>query len=163
MIKYQSKIDIEEVKNLIRACGPDTKVYLGADSERIRLEDKWFADYTVVLVVHVNGKNGGKIFGEVSRERDFDQRKDRPITRLMNEVIKVCALYNSIKEHIEDYEIEMHLDINSNKIHGSSCVVDQAIGYVRGVCGVEPKIKPDAFAATFCADRLKELRLANFV
>jgi predicted RNase H-related nuclease YkuK (DUF458 family) len=32
----------------------------------------------------------------------------------------------------------------------------QAIGYIKGVCGKTPKLKPEAFAASYAADRLKE-------
>jgi predicted RNase H-related nuclease YkuK (DUF458 family) len=42
-------------------------------------------------------------------------------------------------------------------MYGSSCVVDEAIGYIRGTCNVLPMVKPQAFAATYCADRLKEI------
>jgi hypothetical protein len=40
---------------------------------------------------------------------------------------------------------------------GSSCVVGEAIGYIKGMCNVVPFVKPKAFAATYCADRLKEI------
>jgi len=36
--------------------------------------------------------------------------------------------------------------------------VQQAIGYIRGTCNVIPFVKPDAFAASYAADRLKDLR-----
>jgi predicted RNase H-related nuclease YkuK (DUF458 family) len=49
------------------------------------------------------------------------------------------------------------LDINPNKEHNSSLVVQQAVGYIKGVCMVEPKVKPLAFAATAAADRYKSL------
>jgi predicted RNase H-related nuclease YkuK (DUF458 family) len=54
--------------------------------------------------------------------------------------------------------VEVHLDINPNEIYGSSCVIQQAIGYIRGTCNVVPMVKPRAFAATCAADRLKSLR-----
>ena len=55
--------------------------------------------------------------------------------------------------------MEIHLDINPDEQYGSSCVAQQAIGYIRGVCNVVPMIKPYAFAASGAADRIKELRL----
>jgi predicted RNase H-related nuclease YkuK (DUF458 family) len=45
-------------------------------------------------------------------------------------------------------------------IHGSSCVVQQAVGYIRGMCNVTPMVKPEAFAASYAADRLKEILAA---
>jgi predicted RNase H-related nuclease YkuK (DUF458 family) len=61
---------------------------------------------------------------------------------------------------LEDYEVAVHLDINPNEMHGSSCVVQQAIGYIRGTCNVVPMVKPEAFAASYAADRLKSLKVA---
>jgi predicted RNase H-related nuclease YkuK (DUF458 family) len=154
------KINIAQVKNFIDAQGPDTKVYLGADSERIRIDDVWYADYTLAIVVHIDGRHGCKIFGEVQREKDFDHKKNRPSMRLMNEVMKVSELFLSLQEVIGDRHIEVHLDLNPNEMYGSSCVVNQAVGYVKGVCNVTPMIKPKAFAASYAADRLKYV-LAN--
>ena len=87
------KINLEQVKAFIEAQGPETKIYLGCDSERMRIDGKWHADYILAIVVHINGKNGCKIFGEVQRERDYDQKQERPRYRLMNEVYKVSELY----------------------------------------------------------------------
>jgi predicted RNase H-related nuclease YkuK (DUF458 family) len=154
------KINIAQVKNFIDAQGPDTKVYLGADSERIRIDDVWYADYTLAIVVHIDGRHGCKIFGEVQREKDFDHKKNKPSMRLMTEVMKVSELFLSLQEAIGDKHIEVHLDLNPNEMHGSSCVVQQAVGYVKGVCNVTPVIKPKAFAASYAADRLKYV-LAN--
>ena len=78
--------------------------------------------------------------------------------RLMNEVYKVSDLYLKLAEIMPDYDIQVHLDINPDEKHGSNCVVQQAIGYIRGTCNVIPFVKPDAFAASCAADRLKGIR-----
>ena len=149
------KLDIEQVKSFIESQGENTKIYLGADSERFMLNGVWYADYTLAVVVHIDGCHGCKIFGEVQRERDYDQRKDKPSLRLMNEVYKVAELFHSLADVLEDRHVEVHLDINPNEMYGSSCVVQQAIGYIRGTCNVVPLVKPKAFAASYAADRLK--------
>ena len=151
------KIDIEEVTEFIRHQGPNTKIYLGADSERFRINNVWWAEYTVAVVVHIDGCHGCKIFGEVSRERDFDQRASRPAMRLMNEVFKVSEMFQKLAPVIEDRPVEVHLDINPDEHHGSNCVIQQAIGYIRGTCNVIPMVKPRAFAASYAADRLRSL------
>ena len=150
-------INIEEVRLFIEAQGPDTKIYIGADSERFRINGVFYADYTLAIVVHIDGRHGCKIFGEVQRERDYDGQRDRPRMRLMNEVYKIAELYQKLHDVLEDRNVEVHLDINPNEMYGSSCVVQQAIGYIRGTCNVIPLIKPKAFAATYAADRLKEV------
>ena len=147
--------NISEVKRYITTSSPETKIYLGADSERNRLEGIWYADYTVAIVIHIDGKHGCKIFGYHQRERDYDQRKDRPNIRLMTEVYKVSEIYLELKDVIEDRPVEVHLDINPSAKHASNQVVQQAIGYIRGTCNLEALIKPNAFAASYAADRLK--------
>lgn len=154
------KLDLQEVKSFIDAQSPDTKIYLGADSERFELKGVWYADYTLAVVVHIDGQHGCKIFGEVCRERDYDQRKDKPALRLMNEVYKVAELFHSLQDVLEDRMVEVHLDINPNEKFGSSCVVQQAIGYIKGTCNVIPMVKPKAFAASYAADRLKQVLAA---
>ena len=149
------KLDLEEVKAFIDAQSPETKIYLGVDSERFNVSGVWYADYITAIVVHVDGCHGCKIFGEVTRERDYDQRKDKPALRLMNEVYKVSEMFQKLADTLEDRYVEVHLDINPDEMYGSSCVVQQAIGYIRGTCNVIPLVKPRAFAASYAADRFK--------
>ena len=151
----KQKINIPQVTEFIKAQTPETRIYLGCDSERYRMRGVWYADYILAIVVHIDGKHGCKLFGEVVTERDYDQRRDRPATRLMTEVYKVSELYLKLADVLEDRDVEVHLDINPDEEHGSSCVIQQAVGYIRGVCNVVPMVKPDAFAASYAADRLK--------
>jgi predicted RNase H-related nuclease YkuK (DUF458 family) len=153
-------INIDEVKAFIDAQSPETKIYIGADSERIKRNDKWVADYTLAIVVHIDGRHGCKIFGEVQTEIDYDAKASRPATRLMNEVYKVAELYQKLVDVIGDREVQIHLDINPDEHYNSSIVIQQAVGYIRGVCNVVPMVKPKAFAASYAADRLKELLAA---
>lgn len=156
----RKEMNIEEVKQYILAQSPETKVYVGADSERFMINNIWHADYTLAVVVHKDGNRGCKIFGEIQRERDFDQQRDKPRMRLMNEVYKVAELYMKLADVLEDRHVEVHLDINPDEHHGSSCVISEATGYIRGMCNVVPMVKPNAFAASYAADRLKELMAA---
>jgi predicted RNase H-related nuclease YkuK (DUF458 family) len=150
-------IDIAEVKAFIDVQSPQTKIYIGADSERFKVGGIWFADYTLAVVVHIDGCHGCKIFGFVDRELDYDHKKSKPAMRLMTEVYKVSELFQSLQDVLEDYHVEVHLDLNKSDEFGSSCVVQQAIGYIKGTCNMTPMVKPDAPAASFCADRLKRI------
>ena len=151
------RIDIDQVRSYIEEQSPETKIYIGGDSERVLINDQWYADYTLVIVVHINGNNGCKIFGEVQRERDWDPKKNKPRMRLMNEVYKIAELYLKLQDVLEDRDVEVHLDINPDERYGSSCVIQEATGYIRGMCNVVPMVKPRAFAASYCADRLKHI------
>jgi len=154
------QIDVTEVETFVRDLGPETRIYLGADSERYKFNRAWWAEYTVAVVVHINGNNGCKIFGEITRERDYDQKANKPSIRLMNEVYKVSEMFQRLAPVLASRPIEVHLDINPDEMYGSSCVISQAIGYIRGTCNVVPMVKPNAFAASYAADRLKSLRVA---
>ena len=153
-------INIDEVREFIMAQSPETKVYIGGDSERFLIGKDWYADYIMVVVVHINGNNGCKIFGEVQRERDWDKKRDKPRMRLMNEVYKIAELYLKLHDVLEDREVQVHLDINPNEMHGSSCVINEAVGYIKGMCNVIPMVKPRAFAASYAADRYKSYMAA---
>lgn len=153
-------INIEEVQNYIESLGPQTKIYIGGDSERFKINGIWYADYATVIVVHIDGKHGCKVFGEIVRERDFDQKKAKPRMRLMTEVYKIAELYLKLKDVLEDRDVEVHIDINPDEHYGSSCVISEAVGYIRGMCNVIPLVKPNAWAASTCADRLKSLKVA---
>jgi predicted RNase H-related nuclease YkuK (DUF458 family) len=155
-MNYKDKIDILEVAEFIAECGSGTRVYLGCDSERYRHNDIWYADYILVVVVHKNAKHGCKIFGSVVRERDYEQRTDRPRMRLMTEAIKAAELFLDLQPLV-DQTIEVHLDINPNEEHNSSIVINEAVGYIRAMCNVIPLVKPNAFAASYAADRYKEV------
>ena len=154
------KINLEEIKEFIAKQTPETKIYLGCDSERFKIDKVWHADYIIAIVVHIDGKHGCKLFGEVIRERDYDQKQDRPRFRLMNEVYKVSEMYLKLADVLIGRDVEVHLDINPSEMHGSNCVINEAIGYIRGTCNVVPLVKPRAFAASYAADRYKGLKVA---
>jgi predicted RNase H-related nuclease YkuK (DUF458 family) len=153
---YKDRIDINEVAEFINGCDADTKIYIGCDSERVRAHGVWYADYILAVVVHINGKNGCKIFGAVDRERDYEQKANKPKMRLMNEVYRVADLYLKLSELVA-HDIEVHLDINPNEMYGSSVAVNEAVGYIKGMCNTVPMVKPRAFAASYAADRFKEV------
>ena len=154
------KIDLQEVREFISNQPPSTKIYLGCDSERFPIGNEWFADYIIAIVVHYEGKHGCKIFGDVTRERDYDQKKDRPRYRLMQEVYRVSEMYLKLSDVLDGRDVEVHLDINPNDMYGSYCVINEAVGYIRGTCNVIPFVKPKAFAASYAADRYKSLMSA---
>lgn len=147
-----TQAQIEELVDLLYTLNKDTKIYIGTDSVRFRKDGRWFAKYATVCVVHMNGNRGCRVFKHRSVEADYDLKKNRPSTRLMNEVMKSCELYIQLAPFIDEFDVEIHCDVNTDPKHGSNCVATQAAGYVLGVTGVEPKMKPEAFAASFAGD-----------
>ena len=145
---------IEEIVDLLSTLDSNTKVYLGCDSVRLHKGGRMWGKYATVCIVHMNGKNGCRIFSHKSTEPDYDVKSNRPRMRMMNEVIKVCELYNQLIPFIDEYDIEVHLDINQDPKHGSNCAAQEAAGYVLGVTGLQPKLKPESWASSFGADHI---------
>ena len=143
---------IEDLVDLLYGLTEDTKIYIGTDSVRFRQDGRWYAKYASVCVVHMNGKNGCRVFKHRSIEPDYDLKKNRPSIRLMNEVMKSCELYTQLAPFIDEFDVEIHVDINLDEKHGSNCAAKQAAGYVLGTTGIEPVFKPNSFAASFGAD-----------
>jgi uncharacterized protein len=153
------KITKDEVRTLLETLSNETKVYFGCDSIRYKIRGQWYAEYTTVLVVHKNGRNGAKIFAQVDVEKDIDQKAGRPFNRMMNEAMRVADLYLDFEDMVYEFELEheIHLDINQDDIYGSACAVKAASGYVQGTCNVVPILKPTAYAASYAADRGRRL------
>lgn len=148
------KLNLDEVRSFIENVSESSKIYIGSDSARYLKHNIWYAEYCTVVVVHYDGKRGCKIFGNMVSERDFDQKKNKPRMRLMNEVIKTAQMYLDLESSFGDRHVEIHLDINPNIKYGSSCVISEAVGYIKGMCNVVPFVKPNSFAASIAADKL---------
>lgn len=145
---------VEDLVNLLVTVGPSTKIYLGCDSVRYIKSNIKMSRFATVCIVHINGNNGCRIFSNISHELDYDAKPGRPKMRMMNEVMKVCELYTQLLPFIDGFEVEIHLDIATNPMHGSNCAANEAAGYVLGMTGVEPKLKPESFASSFGADHV---------
>lgn len=150
------KFDIDEVKDFINRQSAQSKVYIGTDSYRFKKQDVWYARYTTVVVVHINGKNGCRVFGKIDTERDYDVKKNKPVMRMMNEVYRTVEMFQELKDVIGDRSIEVHVDINKDPKHGSNVAYSQAQGYIKGTCQVDAVFKPNALIASFAADHFRE-------
>ena len=147
-----TKKQIEDLVDLLVTLDSNTKIYLGCDSVRYVKDNRWSARYATVAIVHKNGNNGCRIFSHNSIEPDYDLKKNRPKMRMMNEVMKVCSLYTQIAPFIDEFDVEIHLDVNTDPMHGSNCAASEAAGYVLGMTGLHAKLKPESFAASYGAD-----------
>ena len=159
-------LEVTEVLDYLETVSPDSKIYVGCDSEVVKIKRKKLTKvrYSIVVVVHISGSSGAKIFGTFEVD-DIDGEKDRwkmkPQYRLMNEVYKVTALYHKMAEALPGKDIEIHLDLNPNKEHLSNKVVQQAIGYVKGTTQQDALLKPDAWAASAAADKWYTVQQRN--
>ena len=147
-----NQTQVEDMVDLLSTLNEDTKIYLGCDSVRYFRKGRAFARFATVAIVHMNGNKGCRIFSNISFEPDYDVKKSRPKMRMLKEVQKVCELYTELVPFIDEFDVEIHLDINTDPKHGSNCAANEAAGYVLGMTGIQPKLKPESWAASFGAD-----------
>lgn len=144
------KVDIEEVKEAIRNSSLKTRIYIGCDSKVSRKKKVRFA---TVVILHIEGKHGGRLFSRIETERHFSKPTE-PRLRLVQEAQKAVAIAFELMDVIGERHFELHLDLNSDPKYKSNAAVKEAAGYVFGSLGIEAKIKPEAFAASSAADAL---------
>jgi predicted RNase H-related nuclease YkuK (DUF458 family) len=144
-----------QAREAIINSSPSSSIYVGADSIRYKKNDKWFAKYSTVIILHVDSKHGCKLFHRSVELPDYGAIKQR----LLNEVMYAIEAAYEVIDVIGDRHFEVHLDINPNPNHKSNVAVKEALGYVKGSLGVDAVIKPNAFAATHCADHLVKLNV----
>lgn len=150
--------DIEVTRSTIENASDISTIYFGVDSERTNIDGVWFVDYLVCVILHEDSCHGASvIYGDVIRERDYDKNLSKPRNRLFTEVLKIAEVYTALQDSFGEKEVEVHLDLNPDEAFGSSCVIQEAIGYIKGVCHIEPKVKPNSFAASIAADRLRNM------
>lgn len=138
-------LDMQEVIDAIKNSSQDTRVYVGADSKRVKKK----VVYVTVVVLHLDGNKGGRIFKEITVEPYYGNIKQR----LMNEVYKAIGIAYQLVDHLEGRAFEIHLDLNPDPKHKSNVAVKEAVGYVYGTFGFKPKLKPEAWCGSAVADR----------
>jgi predicted RNase H-related nuclease YkuK (DUF458 family) len=147
--RKEVEFDFDEIRDAISNSSESSAVYVGADSQRYKKRGVYYVAYVTVIILHIDGEHGGRLFKEVKVQRDFGQVR----LRLMNEVYMASAAAVQILDVLGDRIFEIHLDINPDVKYKSSTVVKEATGYILGMFGFKPKIKPEGFAASTVSDR----------
>lgn len=154
---------IEQAIEAIRASSQTSSIYVGCDSVRFKKKVKgrnqYFARYATVIVLHMDSSHGCKLFYKEDVLPDYGKKTESLVSRLIQEAAFAIEATQEIAPHLGNRHFEVHLDINADEAHASNRAASQASGYVLGVTGVKPKIKPEAFAAMFAADRIANNRL----
>ena len=147
---------LDEAIKTIKESSQESSVYIGCDSRVTKKKCPRTrktiatAKYTTVIVIHKDSRHGGKIFHFSETRPDYGDI----FTRMMTECEIALQIFKPISEVIGDRVLEIHLDINKDKIHKSNVAAQAAIGWVLGQTGIEPKIKPHGWAATHAADHM---------
>lgn len=146
----QHREKLELLKEEIKKAAKDTKIYVGCDSKRYK---DGRVKYATVVILHINGKHGARIFSFIDTEKDYNKASN-PRMRLVLEAYKAVDIASELVDVVGDRVFELHLDLNSNPKYKSNTAVKEALGYVLGVLGFSAKLKPDAWASSTAADRL---------
>lgn len=138
----------DAAREIIKYSSPESSVYIGCDSKVFKANNRWFAKYTTVIVIHRDSKHGAQVFHYSETQPDFKNI----VTRMVTEAQYAIDVFEAIADVLDGRHCEIHLDINADPKHKSNDAAQQAMGYVLGVTGLKPKIKPEAFAASYAAD-----------
>jgi hypothetical protein len=134
----------------ILASSSDSSIYIGCDSVCFKdRKGKWQARYATVVIVHHSTRHGASIYHHVETLPDYSRSIKQ---RMMQEVYFATAAALEIVDWLEGRSMEIHLDINPNPKHKSNVAMREAIGYVLGNTGLQPMLKPDAWAASHASD-----------
>ena len=146
MIDLPIKKAVEET--LIREMGEGhkLKVCIGSDSQ-VR---GGVIEYATVIVF-LREKKGGFMFISNSKEHRAITLRERMITEVAKSVEIAYALCDLLDKY--DVALEVHADINTDPSFQSNTALKEAMGYILGM-GFVFKAKPDAFASSYCADKV---------
>lgn len=126
--------------------GHRLKVCIGCDSQ---VKGK-MTEFAIVIVI-LREKKGGFMYFTLHRKVSNMTIKERMIT----EVNMAVQLAYELCPTLDKYPVglEVHVDINTDPNFKSNVALKEAMGYILGM-GYIFKAKPDAFASSYCADRL---------
>ncbi len=139
----------EEVEQAIlreKALGSRLKVCIGTDSQ---------VKHTIVefatAIVFIREKSGGFMyFNNFLSKQKFSLKE-----RMLHEVSKSIEIAYELCPLLDHHKIEMevHADINTDPNFKSHDSLKEAMGYIIGM-GFTFKAKPDAFASSYCANKV---------
>ncbi len=135
---------IPSIRDFVRDAARDGQaVHIGTDSQQAGRLTRF-----VTVVVILTPRRGGR----VAYVRESVRRIASLRERLLREVWRSVSLGIEL-EAVVPGELTVHIDANPVVTHKSSAHVQELVGLVVGQ-GFKAAIKPEAWAATHCADRV---------
>lgn len=136
-------MDFEALREAIQNSSQTSSIYVGCDSKK-KGPDLVFVS---TVVIHYDSNKGGIVFKEVEIEK-----YQAIYPKLQGEIYRIANLALKVKEWVGDRKFEVHVDINPKECFKSNMAYQEARGAILGIVGIEPKFKPDAWAASCAAD-----------
>ncbi len=137
---------VEKVIIREKEMGHKLKVCIGSDSQ-VRGGVVEFA----TVIVFLREKKGGFMFIRNDRTKKRMGLRERMISEVAKSVEIAYAMCDMLDRH--NIALEVHADINTDPAFQSNVALKEAMGYILGM-GFEFKAKPDAFASSYCADKV---------
>lgn len=140
---------IEEVEQTIEReyqLGNKLKVCIGTDSQ---VKGK-ITDFATVIVF-LREKKGGFMYIQQERSLQKMSIKERMLSEVQKSIECAYSLCNLLD--LYDVDLEVHADINTNPNFKSNAALHEAMGYILSM-GFVFKAKPEAFASSYCANKM---------
>lgn len=139
----------QEVETVIKTeigNGNRLKVCIGTDSQ-VKGPTTEFA--TVIVFLRL-GKGGFMFIHNEKSVQHYSLKE-----RMLLEVGKSIGIAYDLCDLFDKYDVamEVHADINTDPSFKSNIALNEAMGYILGM-GFAFKAKPEAFASSYCADKI---------
>ena len=124
-------------------------IYVGCDSQ----VSSRYSVYATAIVIHRVGK-GARVIYARQNEKKMNETRGGIFNRLYLEIEKAMEVIIYLKEEGFGDTGVMTVDFDFNALpkYASNMLYDTALGYATGQ-GLEARCKPDAFSATYAANR----------
>ena len=138
--------EVEDTIERETLAGNKLKVCIGTDSQ---VKGK-VTDFATVIVF-LREKKGGFMY--IHQERTSQKMSIKE--RMLSEVQKSMECAYSLCDLLDlyDVDLEVHADINTNPMFKSNAALHEAMGYILSM-GFVFKAKPEAFASSYCANKI---------
>jgi predicted RNase H-related nuclease YkuK (DUF458 family) len=144
LIPIREEVELAIIRE--KAKGSRLKVCIGTDSQ-VKMNIVEFA----TAIVFIREKSGGFMyFNNFLSKNQFSLKE-----RMLHEVSKSIEIAYELCPLLDAHHIEMevHADINTDPQFKSNDSLKEAMGYIIGM-GYTFKAKPDAFASSYCANKV---------
>lgn len=128
---------------------PEVEIQIGCDSQPIGK----IINYAIVIVLYNEGRGGHVLYTKIHVPREKGKHKQQDFIKLWREV--EYSLQTAEFLRIEGCKKVKYidLDLNPDPMYYSNTVLRSSLGYVTSM-GYEARCKPDAWSASYAADRL---------
>lgn len=146
IIREDINTAVEQIILREKESGNSLKVCIGTDSQVTHTITEF-----ATVIVFVRPKHGG--FMLISSEKTnkpytIKERMIEEVSRSIQIAYRICPLLDK-----HQVDLEVHADINTNPHFKSHSALSDAMGYILGM-GFVFKAKPEAFASSYCANKI---------